>query len=174
MFVMCRVSDIKQTQELIAIARRTYERPNDEYKAHMHFQPSTCDGRAAEAEWNEGWYFAPEFCGARDLVVYVHFERWSIIEKIDMAKRCLGFGEAMHLSAHQKEMARLIDEGNEKARMNKWWDAVWWWKKARKVEMDIEAAKSSVLAGNAVDDEVCCIPHCGQILLTVAGQCTED
>ncbi|KAF9730982.1 hypothetical protein PMIN06_004567 [Paraphaeosphaeria minitans] len=144
-------SRAQQYGELIAIARRIYERPADEYKAHVHFQAGACDARAAEVGWDEGWYLGPEFRGGQELVVYVHFERWSLIEKIDMAKSRLGFDEELHMSADEKELARLRGAGDDKARAGRWWDAVWWWKMARKVEVSMEATERSVPAGTMAD-----------------------
>lgn len=150
-------------QELIATARRICERPADEYKAHIHFHAGACDGRVAEGEWDEGWYFGAEFCRDRELVVYVHFERWSLTEKMEMAKSRLGLDEEIQESEGKREMERLRKVGDEKARAGMWWEAVWWWKMARKVEVrmeidkrrDHDAAKRSVPDGAAVEVKVC-------------------
>ncbi|KAJ4353503.1 uncharacterized protein N0V89_005233 [Didymosphaeria variabile] len=113
--------------ELIALARRIFDRSAEDYEVHVHFDASSCDGRAAECEWDEGWF--------------IHFERWSLTEKIEMAKRRLGLGEEVQRSESEKELDRLREVGDQTARAGKLWEAVWWWKMARKAEVRMQGER---------------------------------
>jgi hypothetical protein len=65
--------------------------------------------------------------------------------------------------------------GDEKARVGRWWEAVWWWKMARRVEARVEARVEEdargreVLDGATAETKVwgCC--GIAGVLLTVVG-----
>jgi hypothetical protein len=124
-----------------------------------------------EGEWDGGWYFGEEFCEGGGLVVYMHFEKWSLTEKIEMAKSRLGLGDEVRMSEDEKEVVRLREVGDEKARVGRWWEAVWWWKMARKVEarVDEDVRGREVPDGATAETKVwgCC--GIAGVLLTVVG-----
>lgn len=88
---------------------------------------------------------------------FVHFERWSLGEKIEMAKRRLGLDVGGELGTEEERL------GDERAREGKWWEAVWWWRMAGKVEMgmgkDVKGEEyisgRDVSKTDMVDNKVC-------------------
>ncbi|KAF1949717.1 hypothetical protein CC80DRAFT_510330 [Byssothecium circinans] len=68
--------------ELIALTRRVFEKPIDDYNLHIHFDGTRCRGRALECEWDDNAYLGEEFLDQRgSLTLYVHFERKVIREQ---------------------------------------------------------------------------------------------
>ncbi|KAJ4287729.1 hypothetical protein N0V90_012433 [Kalmusia sp. IMI 367209] len=118
-------------QELLAIARRIFDRPLGKYRAHIHFDRHACVGRAAECEWDSGWYSADDERTVKDgnATFWVHFEKVSLVERIERAKRELGFG-----GEEERELDRLVEKGDESAGRGKWWEALGWWRLALKAE----------------------------------------
>ncbi|KAF2639743.1 hypothetical protein P280DRAFT_550434 [Massarina eburnea CBS 473.64] len=62
-------------RELIAATYRLFDRPLNQFHAHMHFDGNRCRGRVAETEWDDEAYFSEEFYNGHErLTLFVHFE----------------------------------------------------------------------------------------------------
>ncbi|KAF1976665.1 hypothetical protein BU23DRAFT_565804 [Bimuria novae-zelandiae CBS 107.79] len=148
--------------DLLALARRVFDRPKHKYHAHVHLRPGDCEasGRAIPQEWDEGWYFESfgnSLGGDEEegvLTVWVHFEAWTFSERVARARRKLGIEDEE--GKERMEVDGLVGRGDECAEGGRWWEAVGWWRMAEGVERRAREKAEPKVEERKSDDTVAC------------------